>query len=288
MAKDLSSVAMVVSLGFSAYGASKKDKERSKELTEANGAAKNRARVEKKLIDVKNEKSFAALKNHRAAVRAYHNNVTLPWFDDGSRILPVSKLEEYSAFMRQARETDAQLVSDFVKEYPAIVLREQARYTALGGLWNADDYLPASEIRAKFDFRLSIFPLPRSNDFRVQVRSDEIDELRKQYEESFSGLLKKARKEMFERLYETVKTLADNIRQPDKVFKQASIDNVTSLCDLLEDLNIEKSSEIEAMRNRIKSMATVEASKLREDKPFRAEVSKEADKILEDLAGYLA
>lgn len=289
MAKDLSSVAMVASLGFSAYGASKKDKARSKELVESSQAASNRAKVEKKLIDVKEEKTFAALQNHKIQMGIYHRKVTLPWFDDGSRILPVSRFEEYSTYMRQAIERFWELVDEFVAEYPNIIQRERAKYTKLGNLWNSEDYLPANEIRAKFNVRANIFPLPNTNDFRVTVRHDEIEDLRKQYESGFNNLLKEAKRELFERLYSTVKVLADNIRNEDKKFKDASVNNICELCDLLAELNIDEDKDIETMRQRIlDGICVSDIDKLRKDKSFRSEISKEADSILEDMAGYLA
>lgn len=288
MAINLSSKAMLVSFSASQYGASVKDKKRSKELSQDNQANENRAKVTKKLVD-KSEKAYTAIVNHIQQMRLYHAKMTLPWNDDGSRILPAVLFEEYSRTMRTMQETAWKLVDELIDDWPNIMEREKASYTKLGQLWSLDDYPKAYELRYKYAFNVSIYPLPDVSDFRVSLQGEEIETLKKQYEQSLEITMQKANHDMFERLFDVVSNLADNIREPDKKFKDASVNNLCKLCDILAKLNITDNADIEKLTNDIREKLCVDdIERLRKDKEYRQEVSKEADAILDAMAGYLA
>lgn len=288
MAQNLSSKAMLVSFSVSQYGASAKDKARSIEITSNNSAAKNRAKVTKKLID-KSEKAFTNIVNHIQQMRLYHKSITLPWGDEGTRILPCAMFSEYRENINAMINTANQLIEELIIDWPNIMEREKANYSKLGYLWDSDDYCSAYELRSKYSFEVNIYPLPDVSDFRVSLQGKELDDLKQQYEQTLSATMQAANKDLFGRLHDVVSKLADNIREPDKKFKEASVNNICKLCDILEKLNIGENKDLEKLSNDIREKLCVDdIDKLRKDKAFRAEISKEADAILDSMASYLA
>src|SRR5581483_9905113 len=135
-----------------------------------------------------------------AELRHRHYWWTLPWGQDGARILPAANFEKYSAEMRKLRATFDEKVAGFIADYPTLKL---AAKKSLNGLYNEQDY--PTNIKAKFGIDLSILPLPESDVAEIKAN------IRAELEASTTA----AMREPYERLYEHISRMVDRLSDPD-------------------------------------------------------------------------
>lgn len=279
---NLSEKAMLVNLSISQWTARKYDRKVSSEVNAAHGAKDDAGRYNKSLVARESLKDIQRIVNQ---ARILHYEKTLPWFDEGARILPAAMFSEYSATMRQLRGEFETVVRDFADAYPALI--DDARI-ALNGLFNVQDYPPAEMIRGKFDWRVSISPLPNADDFRVQLSDDEIETVRKEIEARAGDAAEMANKDLWERLYKVVSNMADKLVIPDAIFRNSLVENIGELTSMLPKLNITNDANLEEMRRKVESkLAATNPEILRTDSIVRRETAKDAQALLDAMKGYM-
>ena len=99
-------------------------------------AGKGYLSASKKLIDTKHP-AYKPLAKIKREIGAYWKLHTLPFPEPGIRLLPQSKMDEFEAWMTNARGRLRQAAYELQDSYAA--LRDKAR-TDLGRLFNSDDY----------------------------------------------------------------------------------------------------------------------------------------------------
>src|ERR1700758_3811169 len=99
----LSERAMLASLNIRRWSASRTDKKITSEVAAQHAVKEKRAgKYRKNAIDVE-ALSFVAVGTAAGDLRTKHYFYTLPWSQDGSRILPSAMFVEYSEEMRKLR-----------------------------------------------------------------------------------------------------------------------------------------------------------------------------------------
>lgn len=273
---------MLVRLSVSQWTARKYDKKVSNEVIQKNNATSKAGRFNKVLIAQEEINKINAIQQQ---ARLYHYSVTLPWVDDGSRILPSALYMAYSQKMREYRSEFDSVVADFIVKYPE--LKEQQRVT-LGDMYQESDYPNVESIKGKFAFGVDVYPLPIASDFRVNLQADEVESIRKDIEAKTNNILENTKKELYERLYKVVGHLADKLSTPDAMFKNSIIGNICDLCNMLPALNITEDKKLEELRKRIEeNICTKDPQEFREDKEARETTAKEAQDILSIMEGYI-
>jgi len=133
--------------------------------------------------------------------RNFHYQITLPWMNDGTRILPNEKFLEYSDKFNETK-VKLELASDwFVEHWDE--LKENAE-KALGGsreeggLYDESDF-PA-DISGRFSISVKYSPVPTTEDFRIDSAGVDADELREQIEKAASDTLRDAQAEVWKRV----------------------------------------------------------------------------------------
>jgi hypothetical protein len=112
--------AMMVDLHISVYSGRKQDKTTQGEVTTAKGSgSKKAASVYKNLFA--ECKELDDLTKFQARARAEHYRLTLPWNDQGARLLPTASLLEYQQTMGRYRNEFERLVDAFLDKYDTLV-----------------------------------------------------------------------------------------------------------------------------------------------------------------------
>jgi hypothetical protein len=291
--KELSEKAMLVNLHISQWTARKHDRKISDKVAEDFGAESSElGRYNKVLIAQEEVKEVQKISSE---ARNFHYENTLPWTDEGSRILPSANFEAYSQKMRSYRDRFEEATRSFVENYPALI--EDARIR-LNGMFNPADYPNPFEIERKFRFGVNIGPLPVSEDFRVSLNGQEADKIKEQIETRVKEAQAEATKDLWQRLYEVVKRITDKLSEPDRknkkgedappIFRDSLIGNAVEICTLLPKLNINDDPELEKMRKEIESKLTkTQPGTLRENKEVREQTAETANDILNKMAGYV-
>lgn len=140
----IASKCMLVSITIKAPTASRVDKDATHEVITNKHAAHDAGRFTKKLFD---KAAFAEVQTAMSALRNEHYRLTLPWANDGARILPASGYDNYMVTMRGLREAFDNAVNNFLNDYNSSVERAKER---LGDMFNANDYASDVDIAKKF------------------------------------------------------------------------------------------------------------------------------------------
>lgn len=281
---SITSSAVMVEMNISVWTANKLDKSATNKVVADNAAVQNAAQVRKNLMAGTTLRKDIA--DYAASCRLWHNTRTLPWSDKGARVLPTSLLLDYKTEASFRRNTFDHMVSNFMVQYPALV---QTAHNYLGSLFNPNDYPSADEVRNKFGFRLVFSPVPESNDFRLQVAEQDMQELREQYEESFNSRLAEAMREPWDRLHKLLKGMSDKLTDTEggednegkKRYHETLITNAQSLCGLLTHLNVTKDAKLEEARRALEvTMLGADIDTIKESPEVRKTMKDKVDAIL--------
>lgn len=261
--------AMLITVSVSQWTARKHDAKASKEVAVANGA-QNAGRFNKLLID---SKALEPIAKATSRIREYHYQRTLPWTDDGRRLLPSKLYFEYTTEMRKLKSEFDQAVDAFVKVYPSLVQSERRR---LGQLYDPNDY--PQDIRSRFGVLLSPEPVPAANDFRVDIGPD-IAKVREELERTTQERQTKALNDCWVRIRDVVGKVHERLSNPEAIFRDSLIENVENLAEVLGGLNFTDDPTIEQARLDLKAMI-MSPDAIRRSKTNRKKVADAAADIL--------
>lgn len=279
---SITSSAVLVELNISVWTANKVDKSATEKVVSDNSAVHNAAQVRKNLMAGTTLRKEIA--DYAAGCRLWHNLQTLPWADKGVRLLPTSLFLDYKTEANAMRDTFNTMVDNFMVDYPALV---QTANNYLGKLFNPQDYPSGDEVRDKFGFRLVFSPVPEAGDFRLQVAEQDLNELRQQYEDSFSARLADAMREPWDRLHKLLKGMSEKLTDTEgeyeakKRYHDTFITNAQSLCGMLTHLNVTNDPLLERARRDLElTMLGTDMETIKESPEARKDMKHRLDAIL--------
>ena len=165
--------AMLVRLSIGLPGNGRKDKPLTAEVTAQHQLTGNAGRWVKSLYP---PEAFAPITEKAGEARTYHYANTLPWMDDGQRILPVTHYTEFTKAMRGFRVKFNDLAENhFLSQLPKWEAMARAMHN---GTFRPEDYLSVGKLRDKFSFRVGFDPIPSGDDFRVFITSGDLDAIK--------------------------------------------------------------------------------------------------------------
>ena len=273
--------AMMVDLHISVYSGRKQDKTTQGEVTTAKGSgSKKAASVYKNLFA--ECKELDDLTKFQARARAEHYRLTLPWNDQGARLLPTASLLEYQQIMGRYRNEFERLVDAFLDKYDTLVA---AAAFQLGTLFDRKEYLSRAQVALRFRMESSFTPLPTSGDFRLDVESTVQRELVEQYERRMEAKLAQANQDSWSRLHEALLRLSDRLVVEEdgkkRKFHDTMVTGALELCDLLTVMNVTNDPELEKARRKVEEVLSgVTPKELRDEHSTRIQTKHRVDAIL--------
>lgn len=283
MSFGIETSAMLVELSISCWTARKLDKRVSQEVDTTNGARARAGNYNKNLMA--GTQKLDNIVKFAANARAWHNANTLPWSDNGLRLLPVENFLRYKERLGELEQEYSALVQDFLTSYPNLV---DAAAFQLGNLFDRSEYPDVEDVQGKFRFRYVFSPVPTAGDWRVNIGNQARAELEEQCNTAINERVQAAMKEAWSRMHECLshvsERLEDNGSGPDakrKVFRDSLVENAQELVEMLKVLNVTKDPELERARMLMAQTFTgLEAEDLRDSDAARRGVKAEVDAIL--------
>jgi hypothetical protein len=273
--------AMMVDLNIAVYSGRKQDKSTQAEVTNSKGSgSKKAASVYKNLFA--ECKELEAITKFQARARAEHYRLTLPWSDQGARLLPTAALLEYQQVMGRYKTEFERLVDAFLDKYDTLVAGAAFQ---LGTLFDRNEYPSRGKVAQRFRMDTSFTPLPTGGDFRLDVESDVQRQLVEQYEEKLDAQLKAANQDSWTRLYNAISRLSDRLTVGEdgkkRTFHDTTVTNAVDLCELLQVMNITGDPALtKASRKLEEVLSGVTPKELREEDSTRALTKIKVDEIL--------
>lgn len=290
---NLGSIALIAEFTASVWTARKLDRKVSDDvIAENNAKSKGAARVNKNLLAGRDELDKIA--QHVTAARNYVYNNTVPWSDNGQRLLQTARFMPFNNKMDEFKNEFDRLVLEFVRVYPTLIT---AQAMALGNMFNRSEYPPASEIVRKFGFNVEYVPVPEAGDLRVDVGNEAQRELRERLEKMANTRVEQAVSDVRTRLVEHLERMADRLvsdtdpktgERKHRRFTETIVTSAMDLCELVRDYNFSGDTRLSMARQRLEATLTgVTATTLREDDRARDTVQREVTSILNQFKGGL-
>lgn len=273
--------AMLAALHISKWGATRTDKKVTEDVASRNRISSKRAGYYRKHAIDPETPSLTAVTNAVTSLRRRHYYWTLPWGEDGARILPAANFDKYSADMRLLRAEFDRCAADFIAEYPTLAQRAKSE---LGALFDPSDY--PSDIASKFNVEVSIMPLPDAQDFRVDLPEDAIDEIRSNITRELEKTTGDAMRDVYSRLFDQVHKIVTSFADPKGKINSITINNLKELLDLIPSLNFVDDQMIEQFRKRAEALI-VDADVIREMPERRRDIAEQAAQIESDMAAFM-
>ena len=285
----LSSRAMLVRLTISQWSGRSLDRTVTAEVARTHGVATDAGRYNKVLID---KKDLEAVTKAVSALRDHHYTETLPWLDDGARVLPTANFITYRQRMYELKDSFDRAVADFVADFPRIQAAAKLR---LNTLYREADY--PSDVGRLFGIRVGFLPFPDAQDLRVDLSGETADSIRRTIERDVRAAAEGATTDLYQRIAGVVGRMAERLRAyritPDTnkvegAFRDSLVENVRELVDLLPRLNFTQDPKLDDMVAVLReTLCLHDADTLRKDEGKRMATLAAADAILAQMGGYV-
>ena len=278
---NLNDRALLVQLSVSQWTARKYDKKATQEVASSHGVQSAVGRYNKSLLPMNDVLDRVHKKTTHVRTKFYEN--TLPWGIEGTMMLPTSNYLQFMTDFRKEKSEWQYLVDQFVGNYDQLRLDAKRM---LGSLYNDADYPDESDIARKFKMDMAIFPVP-STDFRVSIASDELTRIQQDVERRVQEAQTVAMKEVWDRLYDRVKHMAEKLADPKAIFRDTMVENTKELCALLPRLNFMDDPNLEQLRLQVEGSLLKHPEALRNDPDLRRDTAAEAKAIMDKMSVFM-
>ncbi len=133
---------------------------------------------------------------------------------------------------------------------------------------------------------MAVFPVP-SSDFRVSIGSEELTRIQQDVERRVKDAEQAALKDVWQRLYDRVKHMAEKLADPKAIFRDSMLENTREICALLPRLNFSDDPHLEAMRQQVEATLLKHPEALRNDPDLRQDTAAEAKKIMDAMGAFM-
>ena len=213
--------AMLAAVHISLWTAVKHDRRVSQDVAHQHGAHHAAGRYNKQLLH--GAARLDELRTLAGQIRQYFYKVTLPWSDEGFRLLPSKFYFDVAAQMRRYTSDFELAVESFLTVYPEYIAR----------VFPEEDYPSAEKLRGKFGVKLDILPIPSNADFRVELSAEEQARVAREIDASVRQSLARGTEDLWRRLREVVSHMADRLSEPDTRLHATLVTNVAELVEIL-------------------------------------------------------
>ena len=279
---SIATSSMLVELSISCWTARKLDKKVSEEVDTAKNTKVKAGNYHKHLLA--GNPHLDAVNKYAAKVRLWNTQQTIPWSDNGGRIVTMENLFNggYKAQLDTHKEEFDKLAANFVSVYPTLI---SGAAFQLGDLFDRDEYPNPDSVASKFKFSYTLIPLPTSGDFRIDIGEQAKNELMEQYEQHFNDRLNTAMRDVWGRLHECLTHMSERLASDDegkrKVFHGTLITNARELVGLLKRLNVTNDPKLEEARRDLEhALVNADTDTVKESDYVRENVKAKVDAII--------
>jgi hypothetical protein len=288
---SIGSSAMLVELSIRSWTGRKLDKSVSAEIDNAKKTKTSVVNANKNLMA--GTGVLDKIIKQAAGIRSWHISQTLPWTDNGSRLLPMSNFMAYKEQLGVLENNYNALVDKFIDAYPNLII---AAAFQLGDLFDRTEYPEIHTLRNKFSMQYSFFPVPQAGDFRIDINEEAKAEIVANCEKAYNDRLENAMRDAWERLKDCLTRMSDRlvvdvVHDADgtpshefRVFRDSLVENAKELVGLLQHLNLTKDPQMEQARKDLKGILDkYDADTLRESFTARTDAKAKVDAILNKM-----
>ena len=278
----LTSMAMLVHLKIEMIGMKGKDPDATRGANRHFNTTDEAGDYQKRKIlqtDLRDVVKFAG------QARNMHMSFTMPFGNNGWRILPAKRILDYTNEMAVHKTNFESAVTDVVNDWPNIVNRAQGRLT--GSLFNPGDYPRQDHVASYFSFGFDMTPIPEKSHIVLDLEQEMIEDLQEKLELQQKQGLEKAMADVWKRLYEPVKNMAKVLSEDKKIFTSLIV-NIEEIVALLPIMNLAGDANMNMLAGEIKQQLLGHtAGQIKEDDNLKALLAANATNIMNKMSGYI-
>ena len=286
---DLTRDAMLVTLRIHHWSGRRYDRKASDHVAHHHDADADAGRYTKRLLP---KAAFAALTRAVSAARSAHYDNTLPWDDQGRRLLSVDNFDHYTSDLDGCIERMVGARTRFIDDYAFHVARARAN---LGRLFDPDDYPPKEALAQRFRIRYQVTPVEDAGHFLARLGADDAARVRRDIERDVQARVHGALGDLYRRLGRAVEHVGERLQDgadgKPLVFRNSMIAHLRALVDVAPRLNLFGDAHLAHLCEQVKErIAAVEPDALRPSRSFdpgtRERVKQAAAELAPQFAGY--
>lgn len=292
VAAALSTRAMIVTLSISNWSGRRYDAGASDEINQAKNASKDASRVNKMLLSAS---ALQGIWKVVSSARSEFVERTLPWMDNGSRIMAADGFIEHTRWFQKIKTDFETQVAMFMGTYPTYLSEASTR---LGQLYKAEDYPNVAELQSRFGMAMRVMPVPSSEDFRVDISEDQADVIRSQIEHDLGEATRSAVGDVYRRIHEKLEVMNEKLtnykpamrkgQKSEGIFRDSLVENMRDLVSLMPSLNITGDPELFRLANELKDVTAYDADRLRNNSRLRESTAARAKEIMDTMSDLYA
>jgi len=278
----ISKKAMIVKLHISSWKGQIKDLSATRKTQTIQNAASGTGIYNKFLVSKNHLRAIQTAEND---ARRFHIKNTVPWNDGGDRLLPSKNWLKYSKGMRSHKNKFEVAVGKFCSQYPLMITEAKK---LLGNMYNKSEYPDPNYIKNRYAFFTDMTPVPVSGDFRVEMEAADKEKIKKELDKKNIRSHEQAMTDLWERLYNAVKIMADGMSGTKGKVYDAYVKNIEDITDILPDLNINEDQKLNEMAKEVRhTLAAHTPGQLRKDKNLKQDTAEKAKIIANKLDGMM-
>jgi hypothetical protein len=283
-ATPLSQRAMLVSLNISQWSGRRFDRKVSDEVNNQKMASNKAGRYNKVLLP--DCEPLAEVHRQTSSLRNWFVEQTLPWLNDGARIMPSARYLPFNAEYRAKKALWQGAVDTLVAEYPALKAKAPSQ---LKSMHDPADYPYQWELAGKFGMEIRVLPLPDKSDFRIDLDPATMQAIKDSMVDQEADLARTVVTDCWTRLHKVVAAMADRLGDPDAVFRNSLTENLNEVVSVLRDLNITGDKDLEAVRLDVAtSLANYAPDDLRNNLGDRKAAAVKAKQVAADISAKMS
>ena len=155
--------------------------------------------------------------------------------------------------------------------------------------FKADDFPHETEIGECFSCEVIKNVVPSTDDIRINLSKDEIDELKANAKKQENERVEKITSDVVDKMTGVLGHLAERINDGE-TFRDSTLDKVIDLCETIPALNVGGDAKIHKAHQDLMDIFAgndITAESLRDDKDKAKEIAKKSEEIIDDLEGWL-
>lgn len=268
--------AIVVKLSRRLFNPNKQDKAATNAAIVAMGGTSTRVgKFNKRLLS-----KCAELKQTQQAFQAIYDYVrdhSLPWKDEGYRLLPNANYREFVEGYRDLKEECERCVNKLASVWDQACTADKA---VLNGMWDPNDYPSVGEMVSQWGVSITFQPISSSADFRIDMD----DEDKQALDEALARVEAGATDYLMQELLTPVKALIERLSIPKgekgSRFCDTIITNVTDITERARKLNINNDERIDGLIEAMdKAVAGLSPEAIRQSDALRATAVKRMKEV---------
>ena len=279
---------LCIGLNISCWEARRQDKKVNSEVAASHGTATGVGRYHKDLLpDAPEHQAILKIRN---AWRVWHYANTLPWGNDGSRVIRSAAFLDYTAGYRTYKAEFDAACEAFFAAYPRLVAEAEFK---LNTLFDPADYPDVSMVRDRFNVNMRVYPMPNAEDFRIieGIPEEEVERLRADAVTGLNEQVTLAIKDLWTRLHAVVSAMQTRLEmgsdgKPLK-FHDSLVGNIQELLDRVPQLNLTGDPEITTMTEQMRELVEFGPATLREDMTVRVDVAAKARELAKRMSCFV-